>query len=64
MTLSTYQKNAWVDFMEKVCTLISKRFHSQWVVKVKIQQNFLTYILLNAEIQMVPCENSTKEVSY
>ena len=27
-------------------------------------QNFLTYILLNAEIQMVPCENSTKEVSY
>ena len=50
--------------MEKVCTLISKRFHSQWVVKVKIQQNFLTYILLNAEIQMVPCENSTKEVSY
>ena len=50
--------------MEKVCTLICKRFHSQWVVKVKIQQNFLTYILLNAEIQMVPCENSTKEVSH
>ena len=44
--------------------IISKRFHSQWVVKVKIQQNFLTYILLNAEIQMVPCENSAKEVSY
>ena len=27
-------------------------------------QNVLTYILLNAEIQMVPCENSAEEVSY
>ena len=51
--------------MEKVCTLLSKPALSPpKVVKVKIQQNFLNFILWNAEIKIVPSESSAKVVSY
>ena len=51
--------------MEKVCTLPSKPALSlPKVVKVKIQQNFQNFILRNAELKVVPCESSAKEVSY